>query len=126
MAVALPYAGSDSGSRAVNGALLLHVPSGALITARAKAVILATGGGSDKPTGYPTGGDTFDGEYMAFEAGLPIAGKEFEDFHSTSPPSAPGNVFLGNHWQYLGNIWLCGGDVAASNIPPMRQVRAMP
>lgn len=56
MAVALLYTGSDSGGRMVNGALLLHVPSGALITARAKAVILATGGGSDKPTGNPTGG----------------------------------------------------------------------
>lgn len=117
MAVALLYAGSDPGVRAVNGALLLHVPSGALITARAKAVILATGGGSYKPTGCPTGGDTFDGEYMAFEAGLPIAGREFEDFHGTSP-SAPGNVFLNNHWLHLENIWLCSGDVTATNIRP--------
>lgn len=99
---------------AVGGVLAFHVPSGQIISANAKAVILATGTGSYKPTGYPTGGDTFDGEYMAYELGLPIAGKEFEDFHST-PASAPGNVFLDNHWQYLENIWLCGGDVSPDN-----------
>ncbi len=94
----------------VCGVMAFHVPSGKVIAASAKAVILATGSGSYKPTGYPTGGDTFDGEYMAYQLGLPIAGKEFEDFHAT-PASAPGNVFLDNHWQYLENIWLCGGDI---------------
>lgn len=98
----------------VAGVMCFHVPSGQVIAASAKAVVLATGGGSYKPTGYPTGGDTFDGEYMAYQLGLPIAGKEFEDFHTT-PATAPGNVFLDNHWQYLENIWLCGGDVAPEN-----------
>lgn len=96
------------------GALALHTQSGELITVRAKAVVLATGSGCYKPTGYPLGGDTFDGEYMAYQLGLPIAGKEFEDFHKT-PASAPGNVFLDNHWQYLENIWLCGGDITPEN-----------
>lgn len=96
------------------GVIGFHVPSGQVITVNAKAVVLATGGGSYKPTGYPTGGDTFDGEYMAYQLGLPIVGKEFEDFHAT-PASAPGNVFLDNHWQYLENIWLCGGDVTPEN-----------
>lgn len=96
------------------GVMGFHVPSGQIITVHAKAVVMATGGGSYKPTGYPTGGDTFDGEYIAYQMGLPIAGKEFEDFHTT-PASAPGNVFLDNHWQYLENIWLCGGDVAMEN-----------
>lgn len=95
----------------VAGVTAFHVPSGQVITISAKAVVLATGGGSYKPAGYPTGGDTFDGEYIAYQLGLPIAGKEFEDFHATSA-SAPGNVFLDNHWQYLENIWLCGGDVS--------------
>lgn len=102
----------DSGR--VNGVMGFHVPSGQVIAVRGKAVILATGGGSYKPTGYPTGGDTFDGEYIAYQMGLPIAGKEFEDFHTT-PASAPGNVFADNHWQYLENIWLCGGDIAMEN-----------
>lgn len=98
----------------VNGLIALHVPSGEAVRVSAKAIVLATGGGAYKPTGYPVGGDTFDGEYMAFQLGLPIAGKEFEDFHKT-PASAPGNVFLDNHWQYLENIWLCGGDVTEEN-----------
>lgn len=100
---------------AVNGVIGFHVPSGQVITANGKAVVLCTGGGSYKPTGYPTGGDTFDGEYIAYHLGLPIAGKEFEDFHQT-PATAPGNVFLDNHWQYLENIWLCGGDVSPENV----------
>ncbi len=98
----------------VSGVVGFHVPSGQVIAVNAKAVILATGGGSYKPAGYPTGGDTFDGEYIAYQAGLPIIGKEFEDFHMT-PASAPGNVFLDNHWQYLENIWLCGGDITKEN-----------
>lgn len=98
----------------VAGAIGFHVPSGQTISVKSKAVILATGGGCFKPTGYPVGGDTFDGEYMAFHLGLPIAGKEFEDFHGTSAV-APGNVFLDNHWQYLENIWLCGGDITPEN-----------
>lgn len=103
-----------TGEGRVSGVMGFHVPSGQVIAVSAKAVVLATGGGSYKPTGYPTGGDTFDGEYIAYQLGLPIAGKEFEDFHTT-PASAPGNVFLDNHWQYLENIWLCGGDVAKEN-----------
>lgn len=115
MASALLSATEPDGSRRINGVLGFHVQSGAWITVHAKAIVLATGGGSYKPTGYPTGDNTFDGEYMAYQLGLPIAGKEFEDFHNTSP-SAPGNVFLDNHWQYLENIWLCGGDVTKDNI----------
>lgn len=100
---------------ALAGVIGFHVPSGQVISVSAKAVILATGGGCFKPTGYPVGSDTFDGEYIAYQLGLPIAGKEFDDFHKT-PASAPGNVFLDNHWQYLENIWLCGGDVLPENV----------
>ncbi len=98
----------------VCGVMAMHVQSGEIIVIHAKAVVMATGGGSYKPTGYPTGTNTFDGEYMAFEYGLPIMGKEFEDFHTTST-QGPGNVFLDNHWQYLENIWLCGGDIVADD-----------
>lgn len=101
-------------NNALAGVIGFHVPSGVVICVNAKAVVLATGGGCFKPTGYPVGGDTFDGEYIAYQLGLPIAGKEFEDFHKT-PASAPGNVFLDNHWQYLENIWLCGGDITPEN-----------
>ena len=97
------------------GVIGFHVPSGQIIRVSAKAVVLAMGGGCFKPTGYPVGSDTFDGEYIAYHLGLPIAGKEFDDFHKT-PSSAPGNVFFDNHWQYLENIWLCGGDVQPNDV----------
>ena len=101
----------------VCGAVGFHVQSGKVISVDAKAVVLATGTGAYKPTGYPVGGDTFDGEYMAYQLGLPITGKEFEDFHKT-PAAAPGNAFFDNHWQYLENIWLCGGDIDSNNVLP--------
>ena len=94
----------------VCGAVGFHVPSGAIITCHAKAVVMAMGGGCYKPTGFPTGGVTFDGEYIAYNLGLPIAGKEFDDFHNTLS-KAPGNAFLNNNWTYLDPLWLCGGDV---------------
>ena len=87
-----------------------HVPSGAIITCHAKSVVMAMGGGCYKPTGFPTGGVTFDGEYIAYNLGLPIAGKEFDDFHMTLS-WAPGNAFLNNNWTYLDPLWLCGGDI---------------
>ena len=98
----------------VIGAMGFDVPSGALVTFHAKAVVMCTGGGSYKPSGFPTAGDTFDGEYIGYQLGLPIVGKEFEDFHSTVSYAA-GNAFLSNSWEYLENIWLCGGDVTAAN-----------
>lgn len=96
----------------VCGAVGFHVPSGAVITCHAKAVVMCMGGGCYKPTGFPVGGVTFDGEYIAYNLGLPIAGKEFDDFHMTCS-WAPGNAFRNNNWTYLENIWLCGGDVTA-------------
>lgn len=98
----------------VKGVMGFHVPSGQIITVHAKAVVLATGGGCIRPAGYPVGGNSFDGEYMAYQLGLPISGKEFEDFHSTCS-IAPGNAWVDNSWPYLENIWLCGGDVIPEN-----------
>lgn len=98
----------------VQGIMGFHVPSGQIITVHAKAVVLATGGGCIRPAGYPVGGNSFDGEYMAYQLGLPIAGKEFEDFHATCS-AAPGNAFFDNIWTYVENIWLCGGDIIPDN-----------
>ncbi|MDC7240251.1 MAG: FAD-binding protein, partial [Spirochaetales bacterium] len=94
----------------VSGAMGFHVPSGTVMTFHAKSVIMAMGGGSYKPTGYPVGGNTFDGEYIGYKLGLPIIGKEFDDFHLTCSYAA-GNAFENNNWTYLENIWLCGGDI---------------
>lgn len=97
---------------AVCGAVGFHVPSGTVVTFNAKSVVMAMGGGCYKPTGYPVGGNTFDGEYIAYNLGLPIANKEFDDFHVTTS-YASGNSFVNNQWDWLENIWLCGGDITA-------------
>ena len=99
----------------VRGAMGLHVPSSTVITFHAKAVVMAMGGGSYKPTGFPTGQDNFDGEYICYQLGLPIGGKEFDDFHMTCS-QAPGNAFLNNNWTYLNCIWLCGGDITPDTV----------
>lgn len=101
------------GDRVV-GAMGLHVPSGTVMQFNAAAVVMCTGGGCFKPTGFPVGGDTFDGEYIAYNLGLPIAGKEYDDFHSTCSYAA-GNAFINNNWDYAENIWFCGGDITADN-----------
>lgn len=98
----------------VTGAVGFHVPSGAIVTCTARSIVMAMGGGAYKPSGFPVGGVTFDGEYIAYNLGLPIAGKEFDDFHMTLS-YAPGNAFLNNNWTYLENIWLCGGDITAES-----------
>ncbi len=99
----------------VCGAIGLHVPSQTVVTVHAKSVVMAMGGGCYKPTGFPVGDDTFDGEYIAYNLGMPIGGKEFDDFHMTVS-YAPGNAFLNNNWTYLNPIWLCGGDITADTI----------
>ena len=104
------------------GALGMHIQSGRFITFKAKAIVLATGGGCVKPAGFPAGSNTFDGEYIAYNLGLPISGKEFEDTHGTNSV-APGNSFLGDHWPYLENIWLCGGDITAENYKIYAQIK---
>ena len=96
------------------GVVAMHIQSGKFIRVNAKSVIMATGGGCYKPGGYPVGGDTFDGEYIAYNLGLKITGKEFEDFHGTSTTGI-GNPFVNNCWVYLENIWLCGGDMSMKN-----------
>ena len=96
------------GSKVV-GAMGFHVPSGAIVTCHAKAVILCMGGGVYKPAGWPTSGISFDGIAIGYELGLPIIGQEFEDFHR-SDSNEPANAFVPNSWTYLENIWFTGGD----------------
>ncbi len=107
----------------VQGAIGFHVPSGTIITITAKSVIMAMGGGCYKPSGYPVGDNTFDGEYIAYNLGLPIVGKEYDDFHQ-SVSYAPGCSFVTNSWDYLENIWLCGGDITADTVKSYAKSKA--
>ena len=87
----------------VTGGVGFHTKSATPITFNAKAVCLCTGTGSMKSTGYPTSGDTFDGEYMCTNLGLTFVGKEFDDFHQTAS-YAPGSYYYDNTWEYSENM----------------------
>jgi fumarate reductase flavoprotein subunit len=69
---------------AIAGALLIDMRTGEYVFVRAKAVLLATGGG---PTMYryhtPSGDKSCDGLAMALRAGLPLRDMEMVQFHPT-------------------------------------------
>ncbi|MGH8680190.1 MAG: FAD-binding protein, partial [Burkholderiales bacterium] len=82
----------------VAGALLLDVRTGEFVLARARAVILATGGG---PTMYkyhtPSGDKSCDGLAMALRAGLPLRDLEMVQFHPTG-------LLAGPHTRMTGTV----------------------
>ena len=82
----------------IAGALLVDVRTGELVLARARAVILATGGG---PTMYkyhtPSGDKSCDGLAMALRAGLPLRDLEMVQFHPTG-------LLAGPHTRMTGTV----------------------
>ena len=82
------------------GAVGLAYRSGAAMTFSAKAVAMCAGSGTYKASGFVLGGDTFDGQYMAYQLGCSIVGMEFEDFHQTNS-AAPGDYHYNNCWDYV-------------------------
>src|SRR5512137_2021091 len=66
------------------GLLGIHAPSGETVTLRAKALIIASGGGGTL-YGFTTYSETVtgDGMAMAYRAGLPLEDMEFLQFHPT-------------------------------------------
>ena len=102
------------------GAIGLQFTTGAIITVHAKAVVMAMGNGCITPTGHPIGDNTFDGEYIAYNLGLPIGGKEFEDFHSHQS-FAPGNNWIGSDARFFDPDFLCGGATTIDSVRRARQ-----
>jgi fumarate reductase flavoprotein subunit len=78
------------------GVLMLDMRTGAPLFVRAKATLLATGGG---PTMYkyhtPSGDKTCDGLAMALRAGLPLRDMEMVQFHPTGLLAGPGTRMTG-------------------------------
>jgi fumarate reductase flavoprotein subunit len=83
---------------AIAGALLVDMRTGEFVLARAKAVLLATGGG---PTMYryhtPSGDKSCDGLAMALRAGLPLRDMEMVQFHPTG-------LLAGPHTRMTGTV----------------------
>lgn len=76
----------------IQGAVGFHTESEEPIVFKAKAVILATGCGAVRPSGFPTGSATWDGDLMAYRAGASVAGKDYTDFHWTLA-DCPGDIY---------------------------------
>src|SRR3954464_5479914 len=92
-AVELIAAADGSGAA---GVLLLDIRTGAPLLLRAKATLLATGGG---PTMYkyhtPSGDKSCDGLAMALRAGLPLRDMEMVQFHPTGLLAGPDTRMTG-------------------------------
>ncbi|MGH8706115.1 MAG: L-aspartate oxidase [Burkholderiales bacterium] len=83
---------------AISGVLMIDMRAGECVFVRAKAVLLATGGG---PTMYryhtPSGDKSCDGLAMALRAGLPLRDMEMVQFHPTG-------LLAGAHTRTTGTV----------------------
>jgi fumarate reductase flavoprotein subunit len=83
---------------AIAGVLFIDMRTGEYALVRAKAVLLATGGG---PTMYkyhtPSGDKSCDGLAMALRAGLPLRDMEMVQFHPTG-------LYAGTHTRMTGTV----------------------
>jgi fumarate reductase flavoprotein subunit len=88
---------SKDGKR-LSGVLFIDMRTGEYVLVRAKAVLLATGGG---PTMYryhtPSGDKSCDGLAMALRAGLPLRDMEMVQFHPTG-------LLAGTHTRMTGTV----------------------
>src|SRR5713226_677661 len=84
------------GGDALAGVLMIDMRSGGFVLVRARAVLLATGGG---PTMYkyhtPSGDKSCDGMAMALRAGLALRDMEMVQFHPTGLLAGPGTRMTG-------------------------------
>lgn len=87
-----------AGGGALAGVLMIDMRTGEFCLVRAKAVLLATGGG---PTMYryhtPSGDKSCDGMAMALRAGLPLRDLEMVQFHPTG-------LLAGTHTRMTGTV----------------------
>jgi fumarate reductase flavoprotein subunit len=88
----------DETDSAIAGVLFIDMRTGEYAFVRAKAVLLATGGG---PTMYkyhtPSGDKSCDGLAMALRAGLPLRDMEMVQFHPTG-------LYAGTHTRMTGTV----------------------
>ncbi|MBW8906448.1 MAG: FAD-binding protein [Betaproteobacteria bacterium] len=106
--------------RAIAGVLFIDMRTGDYVFVRAKAVLLATGGG---PTMYryhtPSGDKTCDGLAMALRAGLALRDMEMVQFHPTG-------LLAGTHTRMTGTVLEEGLRGAGGYLLNGRRERFMP
>lgn len=103
---------------AVAGAAGFHVESDEVIVFRAKSVVVCTGSGGFKSGGFPINGSTNDGDWMAYNIGARIGGKEWEDFHGT------GGQYPSDSWQqgderFMGKVYATEPPNVRPTTPPV-------
>ena len=105
---------------ALAGVLMIDMRTGEYVFVRAKAVLLATGGG---PTMYryhtPSGDKSCDGLAMALRAGLPLRDMEMVQFHPTG-------LLAGAHTRMTGTVLEEGLRGAGGYLLNGAQERFMP
>ena len=88
----------EKNGSSISGVLLIDMRTGEYVFVRARAVLLATGGG---PTMYkfhtPSGDKSCDGLAMALRAGLPLRDMEMVQFHPTG-------LLAGTHTRMTGTV----------------------
>lgn len=67
----------------IAGAAGFRLDAEETVTIRARSVILCTGAGGFKPSGFPVCDLTHDGTVMAYQIGAKVTGKEWNDGHAT-------------------------------------------
>jgi fumarate reductase flavoprotein subunit len=110
----------SSDQQSISGVLFIDMRTGEYVFVRAKAVLLATGGG---PTMYkyhtPSGDKTCDGLAMALRAGLPLRDMEMVQFHPTG-------LLAGTHTRMTGTVLEEGLRGAGGYLLNGAQERFMP
>jgi len=104
----------------ISGVLFIDMRTGEYVFVRAKAVLLATGGG---PTMYkyhtPSGDKSCDGLAMALRAGLPLRDMEMVQFHPTG-------LLAGSHTRMTGTVLEEGLRGAGGHLLTGERERFMP
>ncbi len=110
----------STNANSIAGVLFIDMRTGEYVFARAKAVLLATGGG---PTMYkyhtPSGDKSCDGLAMALRAGLPLRDMEMVQFHPTG-------LLAGTHTRMTGTVLEEGLRGAGGHLLNGAQERFMP
>ncbi len=89
---------------AVAGAAGFHVESDEILVFRSKSVVMCTGSGGFKPGGFPINGNTNDGDWMAYNIGAKIGGKEWEDYHGTGG-QYPSDSWKQGDSRFIGRVY---------------------
>jgi len=83
----------------IAGAAGFSIDDAVIYIFKAKSVVLCTGAGGFKPSGFPICDLTHDGTIMAYKIGAKVTGKEWNDGHSGSTTN-PADCYDGWHGMF--------------------------